>query len=611
METIMKKIFTVLSVSAALLAGGCSALDENPTTSLAEPAIFATQGGVESLMVGCYQGMKQTDMWGGRLVEYLQEGSLLVHWKGNRTQSGWQQCLDLTMYSQDQYNYTCLTSTYSAINRCNNVIGNLYLCPLSEKYKKEVEAEARLIRAVIYFYAVRMWGDVPLILTSPKNLKEANAPRTSYLKVYKQILEDLTFAEENMRTREEQQAINGTTERPNKWAATAYKACVYLQIASILWDKDNQPFKETPDFTECGIPDEKTAWEKALEYSEKVIESKVYKLAPTFSQLFRWTDPEDFQLEERIFVLTTSNMSSGASSYPQYTLPQFPDGSSNTSAKASNWGRCRPERWVFQHWCGDYGGVLAADDRDDMVTGIYVDGADPRLKVSYWYGRYKRLDTNKNVNIYPSDKCVAGVDGSHNAEIFAPYFRKYVSPAYDGNNGEADLYLLRFAEMYLIAAEASAELSTSAGDEYWNKALDYIEVLHKRARDTDPGATLPKWEDGRFSTKEQLTTAIFWERIYEMSGELHEWFDMRRRGAQWIIDHITTPINAFLQEPAQGRSLTDPVEGYGYWEASYFSRVFPTTVQPILNGLLCAFPEQEILNNSAIGPEDQNKYIVK
>lgn len=608
----MKKIFTAI-FSCAVLFSGCAALDENPTTSLAEPAIFATQGGVESLMTGCYQGLKLTDMWGGRLVEYLQEGSLLVHWKGERTQSGFQQCLDLTMYSQDQYNYNCLTSTYAAINRCNNVIDNLFLCPLSDTYKKQIEAEAKLIRSVIYFYAVRMWGDVPLILTSPKDLDDANAPRTSYLKVYKQILDDLTFAEENMRTREEQRTINGDTGRPNKWAATAYKACVYLQMASILWGGDeNQPFKEPADFSECGVPDLKTAWEKALEYADKVIDSGVYELAPKYSDLFRWTDPEDFQLKERIFVLNNSNMANGATAYPQYTLPQFPEGSSNTSAKAGNWGRVRPERWVFQKWCKDYNGTLDTSERDDMLSGqLYIDCDDPRMKASYWYGKYKRLDTGKNVNIYPSDKCVAGVDGAHNAETFAPYFRKYVSPAYDGNNGEADLYLLRFAEMYLIAAEASAELSTSVGDKYWTDALDYIEKLHERARNTKIGATQPIWEEGRFSTKEELTTGIFWERVYEMGGELHEWFDMRRRGAQWVIDHITTPFNAFLQEPAQGRSLTDAKEGYSYWEATYFSRVFPTTTGPILNGLLCAFPEQEILNNSAIGPEDQNKYIVR
>jgi len=607
----MKKIFTAI-VSCAILLGGCAALDENPTTSLSEPAIFATQGGVESLMTGCYQALKQTDMWGGRLVEYLQEGSLLVHWKGNRTQTSFQQCLDLTMYSQDTYNYTCLTSTYASINRCNNVIDNLFLCPLSDKYKSEIEAEARLIRAVLYYYAARMWGDVPLILTSPKTLDEANAPRTSYLKVYKQILDDLTFAEENMRTREEQKAINGDCERPNKWAATAYKACVYLQMGCILWGgEENQPFKETPDFTECGVPDLKTAWEKALETSLKVINSGVYELAPKYSDLFRWTDPEDFQLKERIFVLTNSNMASGATSYPQYTLPQFPEGSSNTAAAASNWGRVRPERWVFQKWCREYNGTLDPKVRDDMLTNVYIDCPDPRFKTTYYYGSFKRLDTKKNVTIYPSDKCVAGVDGAHNSDTFAPYFKKYVSPAYDANNGEADLYLLRFAEMYLCAAEAAAELSTTVGDQYWQDALSYIEVLHARARNTSIGAVEPAWEDGRFTTKEQLTTAIFWERIYEMSGELHEWFDMRRRGAQWVIDNITKPINVFMQEPEQGRSLTDAQPGYGYWEASYFSRVFPETVQPILNGLLCAFPEQEILNNSAIGPEDQNKYIVR
>lgn len=605
----MKKIlYAIVLVSAAL--SSCTLLDENPTTSLSEVEIFKTEGGVESLMTGCYQAFLGEDMMGGRLVEYLQCGSCLIHWKGDRPQSSWQQALYFTMYSQDQYNYKCLTSTYAAINRCNNVIGHIQDAPLSEKFRIQTEAEARLLRAILYYYAVRMWGDLPLILESPKNLQEANVKRTSYLEVYAQILDDLTFAEQNMRTAEEQKAATGDTGRANKWAATAWKACVYLQIGCILSDPMNQPFRKLPDFSACGIASARSAWEKALEAARAVIASGAYELAPTYTQLFRWTDPEDFQLKERIFALNGSNMSTGALSYVMYSMPQYPEGTANVSAQANNWGRYRPERWVFQKWASEYGGTLDSN-RNDKLENVYIDCPDPRFKATYIYGSFRRQDTNEKYNVYPADGSVAGCDGVGNAKAFAPYFRKYLNPSYDANIGRADLYLLRFAEMYLCAAEASAELSTSVGDEHWNVALEYIEVLHARARATSPGATQPVWEDGRFSTKTELTNAIFWERIYEMGGEVHEWFDMRRRGAKWVVENISKPFNAFLQSPEQGISLTAPEEGVGYWARSYFNRVYPINPVEVRKGLLCAFPEQEILNNAALGPEDQNPYYVR
>ena len=51
------------------------------------------------------------------------------------------------------------------------------------------------------------------------------------------------------------------------------------------------------------------------------------------------------------------------------------------------------------------------------------------------------------------------------------------------------------------------------------------------------------------AVKKELISEIFWERWYELSCEGHEFFDMRRRGAQFIVDNLIKPVNAFLKEP--------------------------------------------------------------
>ena len=221
------------------------------------------------------------------------------------------------------------------------------------------------------------------------------------------------------------------------------------------------------------------------------------------------------------------------------------------------------------------------------------------------------------MKIYPSDGAVGGTDATvtSSTRVGAPYFRKYLDPNYNGTNANADWYVLRLAEIYLVAAEACAGLSSSVGDDWWNKSFEYVEEIHKRARrsnDSGPEASAPKWEAGRFASKEELVSALYWERVFELHGELHDWFDMRRRGAKWTIDNLCRPMNEFLQEPEQGPGLGEDVDrSTGYWKTLYHGHVYETEVQRVLRGLLCAFPDDEIRNNSAIDYSDQNPYIVK
>ena len=121
-------------------------------------------------------------------------------------------------------------------------------------------------------------------------------------------------------------------------------------------------------------------------------------------------------------------------------------------------------------------------------------------------------------------------------------------------------------------------------------------------------STQPTWKDGKheFETKDQLIKAIMWERVYEMGGEGHEFFDTHRRGAQYIRDEIAMPINAFLADPEQADDAT-----YGYFARGFLLQAYPTDLAAIQKGLLCSFPNIEIRYNQAITDSDQNDYYVR
>lgn len=632
------KILSILLLGAMVSCQGL--LDEKKTTLLSEKDVYSTEESLEACISGCYAKIGSGQGWKGGMFEYLQEASGLVHWSGTRSEEHWLQCLDFTLYSNNTWNEQFFIALNEYIAAANLLITKLPESPVDEGFKREIEAEARFIRAVTYFSMVRMYGDVPLRTSAVTGEKDVNVPRTPYTKVYKQILEDLDYAEMYMRDAARQAAVSGLQGRPNKWAATSYKSLVYLTIACILDTPDYNFFDPTkpehiPDFSECGINTAKDAWLLSLSAAENVMQNGPYELAKDYAQLFRWgwkkeadgswtPTPEDFQLKERIFVLqSTDNATTNTNYAVQRTVPAFPEGTLDETAENPQAGRIRPERYVVQKWTKEYGGHLDTG-RSDKLTGVWVGCKDPRFDVSYVHTGYNfnHINYKQYIPVYPADGAVKFAtnttltfsDGStYSVSVnTSAIFKKYIDHLYNAGKGNADFYMMRYAEIYLIAAEACAALSAGPGDTYWQKALEYVEVLHKRARgEMDENAVqsaLPTWKDGNhdFTTKDELIKAIMWERVYEMGGEGHEFFDTHRRGAEYIRDEIAMPINAFLSDPEQMAGET-----YSYFNRGYLLQAYPTSLDDIRRGLLCAFPNLEIRYNQAITESDQNDYYVR
>ncbi len=105
---------------------------------------------------------------------------------------------------------------------------------IPEVEKEILLGEAKFIRALIYFNLVNFWGDVPLVLTTDFKTN-SNLPRSSENLIYAQIISDLLDAQQGLSENYLHTDLKTrTTERvrPNKAAATAMLARVYLYTAS-------------------------------------------------------------------------------------------------------------------------------------------------------------------------------------------------------------------------------------------------------------------------------------------------------------------------------------------------------------------------------------------
>ena len=122
----------------------------------------------------------------------------------------------------------------------NNIYSKIYICNaalegingasgLSDAVKAQTMGEAHFLRAFLYFYAVNLFGDAPLALTTDYNANNTIS-RSPQAKVYDQIVSDLQEAQ-RLLTDDYKDGANKTTTdkiRPNKQTATALLARVYL-----------------------------------------------------------------------------------------------------------------------------------------------------------------------------------------------------------------------------------------------------------------------------------------------------------------------------------------------------------------------------------------------
>lgn len=611
----MKKVLTY--IFAALLLSSCSFLEEKVTTSYGGSVMNAadTEAALEANILGCHRQFASSGFKTGAFCEWLAPASGIVHW-GNASALAnplerWTCALKFTRFSKHPEAYESFTSLYRAVYRCNSLLSALEGSPVDEAYKSEIEGEALFLRAMSYFYLVRLYGDVSLNLEVPTDTENIYSERADFWKVYCQIIEDLDRAAQKMRSYDRMIAVTGgnSSGRVCNYAAVACRSLVYLTIGTLLAHPDDNFWlseQRSPDFSEIGIASAEDAFNKALADAEDVIENGPFELCPDYRQLFRWTEPQDWQLKERIWVMPRSPESDDSgSALTMWALPNYYMG---TSA-VPNFGRCRPDRWFFQKWCETYRGSKGKGTNN---KNTYVSCSDPRLNVNIAHGSYIGKD-GKPFNCYPTDNRIFPGDENMMKYYGFPYFKKYYDPSYDNSLGNADFYVMRLAEVYLIAAEAAANLSSGPSDLFSDKAISYVNQILERARNSTDGApaTEPRaWDSSDFPDRNALIDRVFWERCFEMPFEHHEYFDTHRMGAKWLAETIAKPKNLFLYE-AEQEDFTIGDKSYNGYRTIYYGADFryDEDWNLVRKGLISAYPYNELVYNTKldVALQDPNK----
>lgn len=636
----MKKFKLISLLMAALSLPACDFLEEVPETQLVQENVYQDEVTAYSALLGCYKTLFNLShssvifgVHGASILRAYGKGPLLSWYKH-------------TLYSMNSHNLNAYSKIFGAIAKINTFIDGIEASDLPEDLVRPYVAEARFLRAFYYFTAVRFWGDVPYFLHQPVTVEEASIPRTPYQEVYRLILQDLDFAEANMQDFEGIGIVGRQDARACNYAATALKAKVWLQMACLMETPEDQWFDTAkegryPDFSACGVArdDVPAAYRKALSCAEDVIQKGPYSLEPDYANLFRFArmeHPEDYLSPERILVIPITPQLTSCT-YSSWSLPKQLWGTMDYTTDNGNKTSILPSRFTWETWCAKYGAPADYVEKEQAQIGVYhyYSGcADPRLDVSYAHTTYytggATAVTPSTQHCYPycvSDKSNGNlvalapdgnVTSANAAAALFPFYKKGISPTYAGagTGGDADIYLMRYADVLLTAAEAAAGLCASPSDANGQKAIGYVNQLLLRARrstnrnakyphqyDGSSEAAAPQdWEAASYPDKDALLLAITWEKVFEMDYEFQSFFETRKRGATWYVNHFVKPYNAFMHEAANIR-----------FHDSTFNKGLDKEedIKTVRAGLLLAFPDQELRYNTALGFGAQNDFFIE
>ena len=121
-----------------------------------------------------------------------------------------------------------------------------------------------------------------------------------------------------------------------------------------------------------------------------------------------------------------------------------------------------------------------------------------------------------------------------------PFVFKYFvkDPTKTNYNTNQNLIIYRYSELLLMLAEIENELHGP------QNAYQYVNQVLARARNSGGSGTI---EPANWSglTQESFRESIMQEYNYELLGEGHDWFVVRRRGYQYFKTHVIEVHNSF------------------------------------------------------------------
>lgn len=457
-------------------------------------------------------------------------------------------------------------NSYAGIRRVNIFLANVDRVPAAPATLVFWKAEARFIRAMLYFELVKRYGGVPLVGDKLFTLEDKlDLPRNPYADCVDYIATECDAIKNTLRV--ESAISDADWGHVPRGAAIALKSRMLLYAASPLFNGGGVNGAGTLQ----GYPSaDANRWQKALDAAQELINLNYYALQPVYSNVFSVKKNTEIILARQSsnnstlealnapIGYTAPTASLGLTSPSQNFVDAFPTLTGlDINATGSGYSTQNP-------YANRDPRLLASVFANAVTTGTATVG-------SRWLSR--NVETFDGGRDRPGGIAVQTRTGY--------YLRKFLpdlSAATAYSNVSHNFPLFRYAETRLNAAEALNELGRT------EEAVTHLVALRLRAGLTAGTA-------GRYGIPVGISQAaardlIRTERRIELGFEEHRFWDVRR----WKIaeNALSGPVNGVRIV----RGGTSPAFTYAYTYPPVTTMVF----QPRLYYL--PLPYDEVTKNA-------------
>jgi hypothetical protein len=205
------------------LMSGCDVLNVEPMDSIPADQAFKDKAGIERGILGSYSSLQSLSYYGRTYLIFSDLAADNLSHPADATSSDYAEVDNNGILPENGAVSGIWASIYDGINVANNVIDKVPgMSDMTEEEKNEALGELYFLRALNHFNLMNYFGPI-IIKTEPTvGVSSLDAGRDPVDQVYTQIIEDLTFAAEHLKT------SSSLKIRATKYAAVALLARVYL-----------------------------------------------------------------------------------------------------------------------------------------------------------------------------------------------------------------------------------------------------------------------------------------------------------------------------------------------------------------------------------------------
>ena len=575
MKLINKYFIGALLLGATSLGITSCDLDEYNPSSEGASATFATEQGIENLVNQLYYNYKWKyygredpvlyfegagDIWANvpEKHEYGMQLTRFVNLQGDRGQvkGAWER-------------------NYDNINVANTVLQYLPDTKnLKDAVRDDFEGEARFTRAFSYWWLVEWFGDIEL-RTKGTDEPVFTSQRTDRKVIYDEvIIPDCEAAAEKLPV----QPHNGNIGRATKKAAYGLLARVCLARAQYEADGSAEQkafYKKAYDAAKYVMDNKSSLGISLYATYDEIWQAKNNKNNTEFLWVVSHSsnsslnpnpkNPNRLHLYWAPRLLDKAGITSTATSweYPKESVLLMPtyyflklwqdwdirydvlfqeDFPESNRRGSYTWEETMAKNYQYDDPNNEVVNKLTGKtvNNDDIVlrfTKQNVTLADKLEAAEKGIALLGLSDTYETGNVNAQGGCRIRSDIKTKYEAF-PRFMKYriwdrdpngtiLLEAANGNVGFADVPVIRYAEMPLIAAEAQIGMGNQA------EAAQIINSEIRNARVVKPGHSL---SEAQVSASDMTVEWILEERARELCGEWLRWFDLKR--THKLVDYI-------------------------------------------------------------------------